>query len=240
MLCHPFALGGPQRQARRAKSEMVASPLPRREAQKRAEKLHHPCISTNAKRGEQKQKCLWHSRLLGSPKEGRNATSPLRPWGSPTPSAGSKIRSGYLTPAFSWGKNRAEMLRLLCILGGPQRQARGAKLDMVASPLPCQEAKKRAEMLHHPCIVGVPKRQARGAKSEVAISPLTSQGAKRGPKCPATPASSGVPNAKRREQNQKWLSDPCLLGGPQRQAWGAKSEMVVSLLTSWLPKRGRK
>ena len=55
MLCHPCVLGGPPCQARGAKSEMLASPLPQREAQKRAEMLRHPCLlggKTNGKRGE--------------------------------------------------------------------------------------------------------------------------------------------------------------------------------------------
>ena len=46
---------------------------------------------------------------------------------SPTPSAGSKIRSGCLTPTFSGAEKRAVMLRHPCILGDPQRKARGAK-----------------------------------------------------------------------------------------------------------------
>ena len=36
-----------------------------------------------------------------------------------------KIRSGYLTLSFSAAQNRAEVLCHPCILGGPQRQARG-------------------------------------------------------------------------------------------------------------------
>ena len=38
---------------------------------------------------------------------------------------GDKIRSGYLTPTFSGAQKRAKVLRHPCILGGPQRQARG-------------------------------------------------------------------------------------------------------------------
>ena len=41
------------------------------------------------------------------------------------PTKGDKIRSGYLTPAFSRAQKRAEVLRHPCILRGPQRQARG-------------------------------------------------------------------------------------------------------------------
>ena len=185
------------------------------------------------------------------------------------------------------------MLRHPCILGGPQRQARGAKSEMAASPLPCPEAQKRADMLWHTSMLGGPQRQARGAKAEVAISPLPSRGAKGGQKCFATPAFSGVPHAKRGEQNQKCLPHPflngrpkrgrkcyvtpfflggkptasagskirngcltidflaaqkrakmlrhrCVLGGPQRQARGAKSEVAISPPPSRGAKRGRK
>ena len=46
--------------------------------------------------GEQNYKWLPHPCLLGDPKEGSNAMSPLHSRGSPTPSAGSKIKSGPL------------------------------------------------------------------------------------------------------------------------------------------------
>ena len=70
-------------------------------------------------------------------------------------------------------------------------------------------------MLRNPYILGGLQRQARGAKSEVAASPLPSRGPKRARKCYVAPVFSGVPNAKRREQNQKGLPHPCLLGGPK-------------------------
>ena len=118
MLCHPCILGDPQSQVRRAKSEVVPN--------KRV----------------QNQKWLPHHYLLGGAKEGGNAMLPLHSRRSPTPSAGSKIRSGP-----------------------PQR---GTKSEVAASPLPSQGSQKRAEMLRHPCILRDPQRQARGAKSEVA------------------------------------------------------------------------
>ena len=154
------------------KSEVAASPLPSR-GPKRGRKCKFPLSFSgipNAKRGEQNQK--W---------------SPIK---------GNQIRSGYLTPAFK----RAEMPQHPCILGDLQRQARGAKSEVV------------------------PNRS--GTKSEVAASPLPSWGPKRRRKCHVTPAFSGIPNAKRgqqnqkwspieAEQNQKWLPHPCLLGGPK-------------------------
>ena len=43
--------------------------------------------------GEKKLKWLPYPCLLEGPKEGGNATSAVHSWGSPTPSAGRKIRS---------------------------------------------------------------------------------------------------------------------------------------------------
>ena len=94
MLRHPCILGDPQRQARGAKSELVPN------------------------KGEQNQKWLPQPCLLGGPKEGGNATSPLHSRESPT--QGNKIRSGCLTPAFSGAQKRAEMVRHPCVLGGPR------------------------------------------------------------------------------------------------------------------------
>ena len=142
-----------------------------------------------------------------------------------------KVSRNKISPAFSGAQKRVEMLRHPCILGGPQRQAHGAKSEMAASPLPSRGpkggeqnqkwsptkenkirsgclipafsgAQKRAEMQCHPCILRDP--QQRGTKSEVAASPLPSRGPKRGRKCYVTPAFSGISNAKCGEQNQKW------------------------------------
>ena len=294
MLCHPCLLGGPQRQARGAKLDMVASPLPRREAQKRAEMLHHPCILRvpNAKRGEPNQKGLSHPCLLGGPKEGGNplpplrsrrspttsagskirngcltpslsggpkeggnATSPLHPRGSPTPSAGTKIRNGCLTPDFVAAQKRAELLRHPCILGGPQRQARAVKSEVAISPLPSRGGQKRAEMLCNPCFLGGPQCQAREANQKWLSHSLLLGSPKEGrnatsplrPRGSPTPSAGGgirsgylTPAFSGGKKRAEMLCHPCLLGGPQRQARGANSEMVVSFLTSWQPERGRK
>ena len=69
MLRHPCILGGHQRQARGAKAEVVFSLLTSFGA-KRGRKCYVTYAFSgvpNAKRGEQKQKWLWQSRLLGSP-----------------------------------------------------------------------------------------------------------------------------------------------------------------------------
>ena len=176
LLRHPCILGGHQRQAQGAKSEVATSPLPSR-GPKRGRKCYvTPAFSgvPNAKRGEHNQKWLPHLCLLKGPKEGGNATSSLHSAGSPTPSIRSKIRSGYVTLAFSGAQRRAEMLRNPYVLGGPQRQARGAKSEVATSPLPSRGPKRGRKCYVHPAFSGVPQRQARGAKSETATSPLPS------------------------------------------------------------------
>ena len=233
--------------------------------------LPHPCLFGGQKeggnatsplrsgipnKGEQNQKWLPHLCLLGGPKEGGNATSPLHARGSPKPSAGNKIRSGYLTLAFSGvcnakcGEQKQKWMPHPCLLGGPKKGGNATSpFHSQGSPTPSagnkirsgcltsafSGAQKRAEMLRHPCMLGGPRSQARGTKSEVATSPLLSRGSptpsagnksrsgcltlpSRGPKkrrkCYVTLAFAGVPNTKRGEQNRKWLPHPCLLGGP--------------------------
>ena len=140
-------------QQRGTKLEVAAPPLP-----SWGPKRGRKCYVTraflgvpNAKRGEQnqkwsptkgekKQKWLPHPCLLGGPKEGGNAASPLHSRGFPTPSAGSKIRSGYLTPAFSGAQKRVERLRHSCILRIPNKGEQNQK------------------WLPHPCLLGGPKR----------------------------------------------------------------------------------
>ena len=207
MVGDPCILRGPQRQARGAKSEVAASPLLSRRPKRGRKCYVTPALPgvPNAKRREQNQKWLPHPYFVGRPREGANATSPLHSRGVPTPSAGSKIRSGCLTLSFS-------------------------------------EAQKRAEMVRHPCILQSPQRQARGAKSEVATSPLLSRRPKSGQNCYVTAASRGSPTPRAGskirsgcltptfpgdQKRAEMLRHPCILGGPQRQAQGAKSD--------WLP-----
>ena len=96
MLCHPYILGGSQRQARGAKSGVAASSL-----------------------------------SYQGPKEGENATSPLHSQGSPTPSAGSKIRSGA--------------------------ERRGTKSEVAASSLPSRGPKRGRKCYATPAFSGVPE-----------------------------------------------------------------------------------
>ena len=205
-------------------------------AKKRAEMLRHPCIHgvPYSKRGGRNQKWLPHPCLLGGPKEGGKATSPLHSRGSPTPSAGSKIRSGaqqrgtksevgaahrwpkrgrkcYVTLAFSGipnakrGGRNQKGLPHPCLLGGPKEGGKAmSPLHSRGSPTPSAGSKIRSGP------------QQRGTKSEVGAA---HRWPKRGQKCYVTLAFSGMPNAKRGgrkgEQIQKWLPHAYLLGGPK-------------------------
>ena len=118
-------------------------------------------------------------------------------------------------PAFSGGpKEGGNATSPLQARGSPTPSA-GNRSNMVASALPCREAKKRAKILRPLCFSEVPNANRREQNYIWSPHPCLVVRPKRGQKCYVTPASSGVPNAKRREQNQKWLSQPCLLGGPK-------------------------
>ena len=69
------------------------------------------------------------------PKRGRDCCVTPAFSGIPNPKREEKIRSGYLTPAFSGAQKRAKLLRNPCILGDPQRQARGENQKWL--PHPC-------------------------------------------------------------------------------------------------------
>ena len=157
MLLHPCILRGPQNQAQGAKSEVAASTQPSRRPKRGRKCYVTPAFLgvPNAKRGDQIQKWLPHPCLLGSPKKSENVPWPLHSPGSPTPSAGTKIRSGHLTPAFSAPQCRGEMLRHHCILRVPQRQAGGSGIRS-GSPTPSFfGAEKREERYVTPALSGI-------------------------------------------------------------------------------------
>ena len=212
---------GPQQ--RGTKCEVAAPPL-----SYRGPKSGRKCKVTPAFSGipnivERNLKWLPHPCLLGGPKESRSATSPLHYQGSPTASAGSKIRNGpqqrgtkcevAASPLPSRGPKRGRQCYVATAFSGLPKAKRGeqnqkwsptkgSKIKRRRLTPVCSGAQKRVEMQRHPYILGDP--QHRGTKSEVAASTLPSQGPKRGPKCYVNPAFSGIPNAKRGEQNQKW------------------------------------
>ena len=225
---------------------MAASPLPSR-GPKRGWKCYvTPAFSgvPNAKRREENQKCFptkgFTNRsgcltpaFSGAEKRAEMLRHPYILRVSPTPMAeankkwfltkGEENRSGCLTLAFSGAQKRVEMLRHTCILGGPQRQAPGAKSEVVPN-----KGVNKQKWLPQPFLLGGPKEggnatstlhsgdsptpiagrlirslpQQRGKQTEVAPSALPSRGPKRGSKCYITPAFLGVPNAKRGQENQ--------------------------------------
>ena len=75
------------------------------------------------------------------PKRGRNGYVTPAFSGIPNAKLGEKMRSGYLTRAFAGAQKRAELLHNPCILGDPQRQARG----------------ENEKWLPHPCLLWGPK-----------------------------------------------------------------------------------
>ena len=98
------------------------------------------------------------------------------------------------------------MLRLPCMLGGPHRQARGAKSEVTISPLPSPGAKRARKCFATPAFLGVPNAKRGEQIQKWLPHPCLDGRPKRGRNCYITPAFSGVPNAKRGEQKQKWLS----------------------------------
>ena len=169
-------------------------------AQKRAEVLRNPCILGDPQRQARGQNQKWLSPLHSlEPQKGRNCYATPAFSGIPNAKLGDKIKSGYLTPAFSQAQRRAELLRNPAFSGIPNAKRGNIIRSGYLSPA-FSEAQKRAELLRNPCILGDPQCQARGQKSEVASSPLHSWGPKRGRNCYVAPAFTEIPNAKRREK----------------------------------------
>ena len=83
--------------------------------------------------------------------------------------AGSKIRNGCYTPDFLAAQKRAEMLCHPCILGGPQRQARGGKAEGVVALLTSWEPKRGRKCYVTPAFSGVPNAK-RGEKNHKRLS----------------------------------------------------------------------
>ena len=239
-LDHRCCLGSPQRSARGQKSEMATCPTcgqngyitpailgsPTHSAGTKIRNgyvayvwvkwLHHRCCLGSPQRSARGQK----SEMATCPTCGQNGYITPAILGSPTLSAGTKIRNGYV--AYVWAK----WLHHRCCLGSPQRSARGQKSEMATCPTcgqngyitpailgsPTLSAGTKirngyvacvwAKCLHHPCRLGSPQRSARGQKSEMAMWPTCGQSGY------ITPAALAVPNAQRGDKNQKWLCGP--------------------------------
>ena len=246
MLCHPCILGDPQRQARGAKSEVV----PNKEEQS-WKWLSHRCLLggpkeggnatfsgiPNAKRGEQNQKWLPNPYLLGGPKEGGNARSPLHSRGSAMPSTGEKIRSGYLTPAFSGPPKKGEMLCHRYILGDPQCQAQRTKSEVATPPLPCRGPRRGQKCNVAPTFSGIPnaKREERNQKWLPHLCLLGSP--KEGGNATPPLHSWGSPIPSTGNNIKRWLPQPCVLGGPKE---GGNAMSPLHSEGSAMPSAGNK
>ena len=126
----------------------------------------------------------------------------------------SKIRSGYLTLAFSGAQKRAEFLRNRCILREPQQ--RGIKSEVAAPPLASRRPIRGQNCYVNPAFSGIPN-------------------AKRGDEIRSgylIPAFSGA------HKRAELLCNACILGDPQQR--GRKSEVATPPLPSRGPKKGRK
>ena len=146
---HPCILMGPQK--RGTKSEFATSPLPCR-GPKRGQKCDAaPAFSGigNAKRGHKIQKWPPHPCLLRGPKEGGNATSPLHSRGSREERTKSEV---VASPLLSYGPTEGVNATRPCILGDPQRQARGGKAQVVPN-----KGEQNHNWLPQPWVLGGPK-----------------------------------------------------------------------------------
>ena len=126
---------------------------------------------------------------------------------------GDKMRSGYLTPAFSGAQKRAEMLPHPCILGDPE--TKGDKIRSGYHARSFLRAQKRAEMLHHPCILG--DSRTKGDKIKSGYLSLAFS---------------------RAQKRAEVLHDLCILGDPHIK--GDKIRSGYLRPTFLWPKRGRK
>ena len=130
--------------------------VPQRQVRRQNQKwLPHPCLLRGPKEG---RNATYGAAFSGSPTprtatksvvdtsplpsrgpiRGRNCYVTRAVTGLPNAKKRDQFRSGYLTPAFSGAKSRAEMLPNACILGGPQ----------------CQERGQNQKWLPHPCLLG--------------------------------------------------------------------------------------
>ena len=243
VLRQPCILRRPQQ--RGTKSELATSAMPSRKPKSGRKCYVTPAFSGVPNKGEQNQNWLPRPCLLGGPKVGGTATSPLHSRGSP--SKGNKIRIGCLRHAFWEAQKWVEVLRHPCILGGLQQRA--TKSEQTPSAMPSRGPKSGRKCYvtpafsevptkggpnqnwrPQPCLLAVPK------VGGSAPSPLNSQGSPtKGNKIRIDCLSHAFSGA------QKWaevLRHPCILGGPHQR--GTKSELAASAMPSRGPKSGWK
>ena len=127
-----------------------------------------------------------------------------------------KIRSGYLTPAFSGAYKTAKLLRNPCILGVPNPK-NGDKSSR-AYLTPASGGPIRGPNCYiTPAFAGIPNPKS-GDKMRSGY---------------LTPAFSGA------QKSAEFLSNPCILGGSPMPTTGTKSNEATSPLPYRGPRRGR-
>ena len=125
---------------------------------------------------------------------------------SGVPKQGDKIKSGYLTPAFSGAHIRAEVLRDPCVLSGSP--SKGTKSKVATSPLPSRGPTKGRTCYVAPAFSGVPKQ---GDKIKSGDLTLAFSGAQMRAEVLCNYCVLACPH-----QGQKWPPHPCLLWGPHK------------------------
>ena len=180
-----------------------------------------PVPSRGPKRG---RKCYITTAFSAVPKQGdkiRSGCLTVPSWGptsgrkcyattafSGVPKQGDKIRTGCPTPAFSWVRKWAEVLRNPCILRGSRNK--GTKSKLAASRLPSWGPTSGWKCYVTPAFSGVPKK---GDKIRSGCLTLAFLEANMWADLLRNICVLGGPQT--RGQNQNGLPHPCLLGGPQ-------------------------
>ena len=145
------------------------------------------------------------------PTRGRNSGATPALSEVPNAKCGEKIRSGFLTPTISGAEKRAEVLRVLrnpCILRDPQRQAQGEIQKWLAHPCILKGPQRGRKCYVTPAFLRVPYRgkSSTGYLTTAFLRAPKRTELRRNP-CVLTGQALG--------ENQKWLPQPCLLGGPE-------------------------
>ena len=221
-LPHPCLLGGPKR-GRKCYVTPAFSGCPQTKgdkirigclttvfsgAQKRVEMSRHRCILGVSPNKGGRNQWLPHPYLLGGPKEGGNATSPLHSRGVPR-QRGTKSEVAA-SPLSSRGPKRGRKCHATpAFLGVPKQ--RGTKL-VAASPLHSHGPKRGRKC--HVTSAFLRRPQTKGEKIRIGYLTLAFSGAQKRAQMLCHPCILGAsPN--NGEQNQKWLPHPYLLGGPK-------------------------
>ena len=232
LLCNPCVLGGPLKRGQNQKWP------------------HHPYLLGGPQMGDFATLPLRSHGPLEKGTKSETATSPLPSQGptigqncyatlafSGVPWRGDKIRSGYITPAFSGAHKWAEVLHNPCVLRGCQNRA--AKSEVATSPLPSRGPTSGQNCYVILAFLGVANK---GEKIRSDYITLALSGAQKWAELLRHPCVLGGPQ--KRGQNQKWLHHPCLLGvgGIAMQSlrsWGSPTKVTKSeVATSPLPYRG--